>query len=53
MDMEEYFYLQQCEIDEVIKKIDAIKISEYHKKIQKAKDEALKALRKLYDEFEF
>lgn len=53
MDMEEYFDKQQEIIKEVAKKIEDIKISDYHPTIIKAREKALKALQELHNQFEF
>lgn len=53
MDMEEYFDKQQEIIKEVTKKIENIRISDYHPSIIEAKEKTLKALKELYYQFEF
>jgi hypothetical protein len=53
MDMEEYFMYTQNEIKEMINKIEVIWSSEYHPDIIETKKNAIAALKKLYDKFEF
>jgi hypothetical protein len=53
MDMEEYFDYTQEKLKKIIKEVKGIGVSDYHPTTKKAKKKAVKALKKLYKEFEF
>jgi len=53
LDMEEYFAYVQSELEEIIKKIESVCTNKYQPRTIIAKEKVLKALKELYNEFEF